>query len=597
MRLGKLRLYKLKWAKTLFLFGILLIASVFGNSGEAQSENPFFQPIQDQNLAAIEYLVRQGVDVNQANEFGLTPLEYAIRAKAVASAQLLFRYGASFKLIEPAVILEFQRQPGIGPFLERYAYIKDGEVYDTYLKAPNTQNQTSRTPLNNTTQNTVQNTAQNTIQNTTQNTAQNNTATTVTYSNTNTTRTAVTRQAETTPAPPSTSSRVSSTSVYGDSVINQLRPQNRIGLAAPSAELPTVVESSPPPIPAAQTMIVSPRRQLESPQVEEVRQSANTEEISAFRQDSETPLVSSEATSFQETILKTVANLAAPAPEATPLPKPEVTLEPQVTPAPQVAPAPKPATQPQVQPTYVEPEPVEQPTKLRQVHYGNPAQVCDVSNPNLVVTFTFDDGERSDLAVIEEVFAPRNVAGTLGIVLNRIEAGDQRYMPVRTLQQLQSMGWEIASHSINHDDLTNLDIEDLDYDLLQSHQGLQALGFNVSSLVYPFGANNSLVRNYTSKYYYGAFEGGYRLNTRGSNPFKLKRFHIADAHDFNYYKRVTDAYSNQHGWLVWAVHTNLNFDEQQVEYMHELLDYMCDQGIRVVTAREGLDHLNLVDVD
>jgi len=221
----------------------------------------------------------------------------------------------------------------------------------------------------------------------------------------------------------------------------------------------------------------------------------------------------------------------------------------------------------------------------RQVYYDNPSKSCPVNNYNLVVSFTFDDGETSDLAVIQEVFNPRRVTGTLGIILNRINYENNRYMHTSDLRELYNLGWEIASHTIDHDDLTTLDSHDLDHDLLKSHQGLQALGFNVSSLVYPYGANNKLVRSHTSKYYYGAFEGGYRLNTRHTNPFQLKRFHIAAAHNFNYYKRVTDSYSNRHGWLVWAVHTNLDFSEQQTDDMHQLLDYMCDQGIRVVTAR------------
>ncbi len=613
MYMGNERLQQLfRFFSVKILATVLCLGSV---GGMARAENPLFQPIVDQNLAAIEYLIRQGIDVNQANEYGLTPLEFAIRSKSVASAQLLFRYGASFDLIDPAVINEFRFKPGIGPFVDQYSQTTSRipattAVAPRSIIPPNSPPALSNRPVVTgqaitrpvvarpvvTTQPAIRQavnrqTSQNQVEQTRTTSPVANSLTTpqlpqqtITVSPTNRSQPLAQNI-----RPTDNTITVSSSSFLASSSIQNARnsltgmlPQTTIGVAratTPQTQLRTAtdrnlngvlenvledLETSPITVnhlPSNSTITVSPSSTT-SVQQAAIQNVPNNNQILALRQSSEAENLPAISATPQET----VAVLPAPT-------KPQEVVAPVVTPQ----------TNPQ--------------EKSSQVHFDNPSQACRVHNYNLVVSFTFDDGESSDLDVIQEVFAPRQATGTLGIILNRVDTDNNRYMETSDLRKLYNSGWEIASHTIDHDDLTSLDVQELDNDLLKSHQGLQALGFDVSSLVYPYGANNSLVRDHTSKYYYGAFEGGYRLNTRHSNPFKLKRFHIAEAHDFNYYKRVTDSYSKQHGWLVWAVHTNLNFGQEQVDDLHQLLDYMCDQGIRVVTAREGLDHLNLVDYE
>lgn len=530
----------------LHIISLVMLLCLSGQNVWAQVENPFFEPIKDQNLAAIEYLIRLGLDVNQPNDFGLTPLEFAIRAKAVASAQLLHRYGASFDMIDAAVIQEFQRQPGIGPFLEKYANANKTTVNNTTVITQQASPQTQQLQVRQinalpTTMQLLPRTVP--IQNVVQQPPVQQLSSQQSFVNQlpaiqSSVQRTISQARNTYPVSSQTNNATAFVPDSTSNLVETIRPQTKIGIAN-----------------TANTSSSTNGQALETSRVNTQQTTLNnTEQHSAYTQSSNTDVSAETSPTIQET----VAVLAAPS---------STSAEKQTG----------------------------QTGHNQQVHFDNPAKVCEIKNPNLVVTFTFDDGEATDLAVIKEIFTPRNVKGTIGIILNRLSIDDKRYMPVSELKRLHNQGWEIASHTNDHNDLTSLKTEDLDYDLLESHKGLQAFGFNVSSLVYPYGANNNLVRSHASKYYYGAFEGGYRLNTKSSNPFKLNRFHIADAHDFPYYKRVTDTYSDQHGWLVWTVHTGLDFNQQQVEDMHKLLDYMCDQGIQVVTARAGLDHLNLVD--
>ena len=515
--------------KHLYLLTILLFILQTQIVMSQSESNPFFEPIENQNLAAIEYLIRQGIDVNKPNAFGLSPLEFAIRAHAVASAQLLHKYGASFSTIDPSVIQEFRYKPEIGPFLERYALSTNAALPSTGLSSYQT---ITQQPI-------VQ-----------------------------------------TPRPPQVISPVAKLQIAANTLgyenrtvqkqnanfVEDLRQPNTIGNAAQNASsfnqpYKAFVTTPTRPI-GLQTITLSPSIQTSS-YISASSQSVKNKEVE--NQPLEKVIASLPLRPDPEELDQSVKveNIQSNLTEST-----DSSLANQNS---------------------------DFTKALQQVHYSNPSNVCEVKNRNLVVTFMFDDGEATDLDVIDEVFRPRNVTGTLGIILDRINSNDSRYMNITQISRLYEEGWEVASHTSNHENLTTLTKDSLDNDLLQSHKGFGALGFDVSSLVYPYGANNRMVRDHTSKYYYGAFEGEYRLNTPKSDPFKLQRFHIANVHDFDYYKRVTDTYSDDFGWLVWTVHTGLNFGDQQVDDLHKLLDYMCEQGIQIVTTRTGLDHLDLVD--
>ena len=518
--------------KRLYLLTILLFVLQTQIVMSQSESNPFFEPIENQNLAAIEYLIRQGIDVNKPNAFGLSPLEFAIRAHAVASAQLLHKYGASFSTIDPSVIQEFRYKPGIGPFLERYALSTNVALPSTAINSYQTitQQPIVQTPRQSQVISPVANLqiAPNTL----------------TYQNRN-----VQKQ--------------------NTNFVENLRQPNTIGNTAQTASsfnqpYKALVTTPTRPI-GLQTITLSPV----SPSIQ------NTSYISASSQSVKNREVENQP------LEKVIASLSLrPDPEELDQSVKVENMQSKPTEGTDSSLA-------NQNPDFTK--------ALQQVHYDNRSNVCEVKNQNLVVTFMFDDGEATDLDVIDEVFRPRSVTGTLGIILDRINSNDSRYMNATQISQLYEEGWEIASHTSNHKDLTTLATDSLDNDLLQSYKGFGALGFDVSSLVYPYGANNRLVRDYTSRYYYGAFEGEYRLNTPKSDPLKLQRFHIANVHDFDYYKRVTDTYSDNFGWLVWTVHTGLNFGDQQVDDLQQLLDYMCEQGIQTVTTRTGLNHLDLVD--
>ncbi|WP_412762763.1 polysaccharide deacetylase family protein [Peribacillus frigoritolerans] len=66
--------------------------------------------------------------------------------------------------------------------------------------------------------------------------------------------------------------------------------------------------------------------------------------------------------------------------------------------------------------------------------------------------------------------------------------------------QLQSEGWEIASHTVNHLNLATLTLEESDFILSESIRKLIELGFKVDNFVHPNGGYNNNIMKLTKNY-------------------------------------------------------------------------------------------------
>ena len=63
-------------------------------------------------------------------------------------------------------------------------------------------------------------------------------------------------------------------------------------------------------------------------------------------------------------------------------------------------------------------------------------------------------------------------------------------LTAQDLRNLQSAGWDIASHGVNHDDMTTLSNAAAKADLINSKSYLQSLGLTVDTYAWPFGAHD-----------------------------------------------------------------------------------------------------------
>jgi peptidoglycan/xylan/chitin deacetylase (PgdA/CDA1 family) len=146
--------------------------------------------------------------------------------------------------------------------------------------------------------------------------------------------------------------------------------------------------------------------------------------------------------------------------------------------------------------------------------------------PNKPVVITFDDGHQSVYDNAFPIMQALGFPGVFYIVANRIN-GAQDFVDVDELKIMIDAGWEIGSHSYTHPDLTKNRASAL-YEIGQSKVDLQnALGVEISTFAYPFGAMDAFVAQKVNDYSYRAGIGlGTSITHTRGNIFYLERIEI-----------------------------------------------------------------------
>lgn len=116
-----------------------------------------------------------------------------------------------------------------------------------------------------------------------------------------------------------------------------------------------------------------------------------------------------------------------------------------------------------------------------------------------LISITFDDGWES---IYSEAFSTLEKYGvkTTQYILGD-EFNNTAYMSEGQIKSLQKAGHEIASHTMSHPKLTELDNEDLVYELKQSKELLQQKFGSIHDFATPLGAYNQAVTAEVQKYY------------------------------------------------------------------------------------------------
>lgn len=140
--------------------------------------------------------------------------------------------------------------------------------------------------------------------------------------------------------------------------------------------------------------------------------------------------------------------------------------------------------------------------------------------PAKPIVITFDNGYPEQATFAPQVLARYGWPG----VLDEITAD---HLHPAQLRRLVSLGWEIASHSVSHPDLTTLSAAQLRYQLVASRRYLQrVLGVPVDSFCYPSSRYDAtVVAAVQAAGYTNATTENAGFATR-DRPFELARFEI-----------------------------------------------------------------------
>ena len=209
-----------------------------------------------------------------------------------------------------------------------------------------------------------------------------------------------------------------------------------------------------------------------------------------------------------------------------------------------------------------------------------------------LVSFVSDDGDIEDYTVFKPLFDSYGWKFTLAIQTAYVGGRDKYDNQIMTWDQIHEMyadGHTIASHTHTHPHLTQLSVPDAEQEMVRSKEELLKRGFDVRHIMYPYGDANDNIYNLTRKHYLsGAFISP-GLNHHGRDNTKIGRFSVYN-HDITQLKNAVDQAINNNAWVVFYIH---GYEAREPEFMNkltELMDYIKNRNIKVVTYDDGYDY-------
>lgn len=155
------------------------------------------------------------------------------------------------------------------------------------------------------------------------------------------------------------------------------------------------------------------------------------------------------------------------------------------------------------------------------------------------VIITFDDGYLDNYTDAYPLLKKYNMKATIFVVSDKINTAN--YLTDKNLKEMSSSNLiSIQSHTKTHPKLTDISLEQLEYELKYSKQALQEIvNKDVNVLAYPYGATNETVIKEASKYYDTAFVTFGCKNYKKRIKMKMPRAGIFRHTSFDEFKSIT----------------------------------------------------------
>lgn len=254
-----------------------------------------------------------------------------------------------------------------------------------------------------------------------------------------------------------------------------------------------------------------------------------------------------------------------------------------------------------------------------------------------IVTLTFDDCYHDTLKSVLPLLEKYQMPGTFNVIAKRINDDLQKIKlaSLRDLRYAQSLGMEIASHSLTHTNLSTgfpavkylksflgsqskwqslnkafgrvnliphqkktFSDKLLSEEVASSKKLLRQYGFKIRSFTYPGGVNNKTIKNFVKKIYDSARTMDPGLNKLPPNDlYSLKTFawnQWTRAEAAN--KQVNNVIKNG-GWLVETFHligkSNLSNYEYftHVNEFEKHLKYLKDKKVQIATQADVIKYV------
>ena len=218
-----------------------------------------------------------------------------------------------------------------------------------------------------------------------------------------------------------------------------------------------------------------------------------------------------------------------------------------------------------------------------------------------VITFSIDDGSLEDYNKLFTLFKKYNIKGSSALICDKISTSG--YMTLENILEMQEYGWEFASHSKHHNDLTTISDELLIEETLGARQHLENLGIKINNMFVPNGTVNDNVISKLQEYYRSARVSGSgslgELNISPIRTHRVNSFHIGYNTSENAQTTAKDRLEDwknkvsecieKNGWLVFILHSyNLCTQNNRLSDLEQLIQYIQSLDIEILTYDDGL---------
>ena len=168
-----------------------------------------------------------------------------------------------------------------------------------------------------------------------------------------------------------------------------------------------------------------------------------------------------------------------------------------------------------------------------------------------LVSITFDDEERTVYDAGFPILQAQGLPATFYFITEFLNVDW-----IARLNDLQSHGWEIGSHTVTHPFLNTLNYTQLVYEISQSRQDLENAGLNVTGFAYPYGVlgDDDTILNLVGQNYSYARSADPGYNTVDSPQYALFAQMYTHGTPISVVKGWVDTAIAQNKWLVLSLH-------------------------------------------
>ncbi len=199
------------------------------------------------------------------------------------------------------------------------------------------------------------------------------------------------------------------------------------------------------------------------------------------------------------------------------------------------------------------------------------------------VTITFDDGTYGIYRYGLPILTKYHLPATVGVIVNRIGdhpllTGDvdgllTHYLSWSQLTEMLQAGWEIASHSLRHRNLSRIKRDaDILEDLRESKQILEEkLGRPVFTFHYPFSGHSVRVQRLVEQanYQFARRGGNHYNNYRTFNPYFINSFTVLNEQQPTTAELIRLLQKGRNQWTVLMYHHIFPQDSREMKILQD----------------------------